>query len=49
MALSKYFLMSLPNWIGNQASRSNWQVSITDRDEAPFAVSDPFSQPENKV
>jgi hypothetical protein len=44
-ALSEYFLMSLPDWLGDDASRHNWSVPVTERDEAPFAVSDPFSQP----
>jgi hypothetical protein len=42
IALSHYFLMSLPDWLGDEASRSNWDVPLSDREEAPFAVSDPF-------
>uniref|UniRef100_Q01RA5 K+ channel, pore region n=1 Tax=Solibacter usitatus (strain Ellin6076) TaxID=234267 RepID=Q01RA5_SOLUE len=41
-ALSEYFLMSLPGAIPDGAVRGDWRVSILDRDEAPFAVSDPF-------
>jgi hypothetical protein len=46
MALSSYFLMSLPDWIGDQASRNNWDIAISDRDEALSAVSDPFRRQE---
>ena len=41
-ALSAYFLMSLPGAIPDGAVTSDWHVGISDRDEAPFAVSDPF-------
>jgi hypothetical protein len=41
-ALSTYFLMSLPAAIPDQAVRDDWRVGISDRDESPFAVSDPF-------
>jgi hypothetical protein len=41
-ALSNYFLMSLPGAIPDRAVRKDWRVSVLDRDEAPFAVSDPF-------
>ena len=41
-ALSAYFLMSLPGAAPDEAVTSDWHVGISDRDEAPFAVSDPF-------
>jgi hypothetical protein len=41
-SLSAYFLMSLPAAIPDEAVRNDWRVGISDRDEAPFAVSDPF-------
>jgi hypothetical protein len=41
-ALSAYFLMSLPAAIPDRAARDDWRVGVTDRDETPFAVSDPF-------
>jgi hypothetical protein len=41
-ALSKYFLMSLPPPTPDQAVRKDWRVGISDRDETPFAVSEPF-------
>ena len=41
-ALSDYFLMSLPGVIPDHAVRQDWRVSVLDRDEAPFVVSDPF-------
>jgi hypothetical protein len=44
IALSNYLLMSLPAWIADQASLDNWRVGIADRDEVPFAVSDPFAE-----
>jgi hypothetical protein len=44
-ALSAYFLMSIPAWISDGASRENWKVDLAERDEVPFAVSDPFVQP----
>ncbi len=37
-----YFLMSLPAAIPDRAVTKNWRVGVADRDEAPFAVSDPF-------
>jgi hypothetical protein len=43
-ALGDYFLMSLPSWIAGENSRGNWRVASADREEVPFAVSDPFSQ-----
>jgi len=43
-ALGEYFLMALPSWIPDGASRGNWRVSLTDREEVPFAVSDPFAE-----
>jgi len=46
IALGNYFLMSLPDWIGDEASRSNWKVALSDPDDAPFAVSDPFAHGE---
>jgi hypothetical protein len=45
-ALSFYFLMSLPGAVPDQAVRNDWRVGIMNRDEAPFAVSDPFKDPE---
>jgi hypothetical protein len=44
-ALSAYFLMSLPPAMPDRAVREDWRVGISDRDEAPFAVSDPFKEP----
>ena len=41
-ALSAYFLMSLPPATPDRAVRDDWRVGISDRDESPFAVSDPF-------
>jgi hypothetical protein len=41
-ALSAYFLMSLPPAVPDRAVRNDWRVGISDRDESPFAVSDPF-------
>jgi hypothetical protein len=41
-ALGAYFLMSLPAAVPDKAVTNNWSVGISDRDEAPFAVSDPF-------
>jgi hypothetical protein len=41
-ALSAYFLMTLPPAIPDQAVTNDWRVGFADRDEAPFAVSDPF-------
>jgi hypothetical protein len=41
-ALSAYFLMSLPPATPDQAVRNDWRVGVSDRDESPFAVSDPF-------
>jgi hypothetical protein len=43
-ALSSYFLMSLPAAIPDGAVRKDWRVGISDRDETPFAVSDPFKE-----
>jgi hypothetical protein len=40
--LSGYFLMSLPAAIPDRAVTKDWRVGIADRDETPFAVSDPF-------
>jgi hypothetical protein len=41
-ALGDYFLMSLPAAIPDGAVRDDWRVGVSDRDETPFAVSDPF-------
>jgi hypothetical protein len=41
-ALSAYFLMSLPPPVPDRAVSNDWRVGISDRDESPFAVSDPF-------
>jgi hypothetical protein len=41
-ALSAYFLMSLPAATPDRAVRDDWRVGVSNRDEAPFAVSDPF-------
>jgi hypothetical protein len=43
-ALSDYFLMSLPDWTSSRTARRNWRVPLSDRREAQFAVSDPFTQ-----
>jgi Tfp pilus assembly protein PilN len=44
-ALSTYFLMSLPAATPDRAVRNDWRVGFSDRDESPFAVSDPFKDP----
>lgn len=44
IALSNYLLMSLPAWIADPASLDNWRVGISDHDQVPFAVSDPFAE-----
>lgn len=44
MALGHHFLMALPSWMPDASSRGNWRVSLTERDEVPFAVSDPFAE-----
>lgn len=44
IALSNYFLMSLPTWVPDEANRRNWNAPLSERDETPFAVSDPFSR-----
>jgi hypothetical protein len=44
-ALSRYFMMSLPAWISDRSSQENWRVDMLQREEVPFAVSDPFSEP----
>jgi hypothetical protein len=41
-ALSTYFLMSLPSAIPDRAVQKDWRAGVLNRDEAPFAVSDPF-------
>jgi hypothetical protein len=38
--------MSLPAWISDQASQENWRVNLLQREDVPFAVSDPFSTEE---
>jgi hypothetical protein len=43
-ALSHYFLMMLPSWIPDEGSRDNWRVSMEERGEAPFSISDPFAR-----
>ncbi len=47
-ALSKHFLMALPEWIATEDSRDNWRVGMEDREEVPFAVSDPFANDSEK-
>jgi hypothetical protein len=44
IALAGYLLMSIPSWVGDDASRGNWSVGIEGRDDVPFAVSDPFAE-----
>jgi hypothetical protein len=44
MALGHHFLMTLPSWMPDASSRDNWRVPVTERDEVPFAVSDPFAE-----
>ena len=44
-ALGAYFLMSLPAAVPDGAVRNDWRVGVSDRDESPFAVSDPFKEP----
>jgi hypothetical protein len=41
-ALSGYFLMSLPAAVPDHSVTDDWRVGFADRDESPFAVSDPF-------
>lgn len=41
-ALSSYFLMSFPAAVPDRVVRNDWRVGVSDRDESPFAVSDPF-------
>lgn len=43
-AVSTYFLMSLPAAVPDRAVRSDWRVGVSDRNESPFAVSDPFKE-----
>ena len=43
-ALSAYFLMALPPAVPNREVRDDWRVGVSDRDETPFAVSDPFKE-----
>jgi hypothetical protein len=43
LALSEYFLMALPGWTPGEATTKNWRVPVSDRGDAQFAVSDPFS------
>jgi hypothetical protein len=45
-ALSVYFLMSLPAAIPDRSVQHDWRVGFAERDEAPFAVSDPFKDPQ---
>jgi hypothetical protein len=42
IALSAYFLMSLPTVMPDGSVRKDWSVGIADRNETPYAVSDPF-------
>ena len=44
VALSAYFLMSLPPATPDRAVTEDWRVGFADRDEARFAVSDPFKE-----
>ncbi len=41
-ALSAHFLMSLPSAVPDEAVTDDWRVGISERDETPFAVYDPF-------
>jgi hypothetical protein len=41
-ALGDYFLMTLPSWFPIKGSRSDWRASVTDREDIPVSVSDPF-------
>ncbi len=41
-ALGDYFLMTLPAWFPVEGSRSDWRASVTEREDMPLAVSDPF-------
>ncbi|HEY4087608.1 MAG TPA: hypothetical protein VGM43_16825, partial [Bryobacteraceae bacterium] len=41
-ALGDYFLMTLPAWFPTKGSRRDWRASVTDREDTPVAVSDPF-------
>jgi hypothetical protein len=43
-ALGDYFLMTLPSWFPLKGSRRDWRASVTDREDMPVAVSDPFSK-----
>lgn len=44
IVLGNYFLMSLPAWIPDSSSLENWKVDLMEKDDVPFAVSDPFSR-----
>jgi hypothetical protein len=41
-ALGDYFLMTLPAWFPVKGSRRDWRASVTDREDIPLSVSDPF-------
>ena len=41
-ALSAHFLMSLPAAVPDRAVTDDWRAGFGERDETPFAVSDPF-------
>jgi hypothetical protein len=41
-ALGDYFLMTLPSWFPVKGSRTDWRASVTEREDFPMAVSDPF-------
>ena len=43
-SLSVWFLMSLPGWKPIAPARDNWLRSSWDRNEPPYAVSDPFQR-----
>jgi hypothetical protein len=47
-ALSAYFLMSLPAATPDPAVRNNWRSGLSNRDESPFAVSDPFEKSQER-
>jgi hypothetical protein len=44
-AIGAYFLMTLPGAIPDASVIEDWRVGIANRDETPFAVSDPYQGP----
>ena len=46
-ALSAYFLMAIPHWIGSVRTSENWRATSWEKLEALFVVSDPFKHKPN--